>query len=117
MAASHYDPILPTPLVEKSLKLIRITEVLQASTEDELALLKGDFQAFPEFATEHTAEYADRKKKVRVSRPLAGGPVQCQTAGGNYTMNMRMMPRHAQYPECGHHARPGFLSVSSASRL
>jgi hypothetical protein len=37
------DPILPTQLVEKSSKLIRITEVLQASTEDQLALLEGDF--------------------------------------------------------------------------
>ena len=60
-----YDPILPTQLVEKSSKLIRITEVLQASTEDELALLKGDLQAFPELAAKYTTEYADRKKKIR----------------------------------------------------
>ena len=85
------DPILPTQLVEKSSKLIRITEVLQASTEDELALLKGDFQAFPELAAEYTTEYADRKDKVRPACPFPGGPVQCQTAGGNDTMNMRMM--------------------------
>ncbi len=86
-----YDPILPTQLVEKSSKLIRITEVLQASTEDELALLKGDFQAFPELAAEYTTEYADRKEKVRPACPFPRGPVQCQTAGGNDTMDMRMM--------------------------
>ena len=88
---SIYDPILPTQLVEKSSKLIRITEVLQASTEDELVLLKGDFQALPELAAEYTTEYADRKKKVRPACPFPGGPVQGQTAGGNYAMNMRMM--------------------------
>lgn len=85
------DPILPTQLVEKSLKLIRITEVLQASTEDELALVKGDFQAFPELAAEYTTEYADRKEKVRPTCSFPGGPVQCQTAGGNDTVNMRVM--------------------------
>lgn len=85
------DSIRPTQLVEKSLKLIRITEVLQASTEDELALVKGDFQAFSELAAEYTTEYADRKKKVRPACPFPRGPVQCQTAGGNDAMNMRVM--------------------------
>ena len=82
------DPILSTQLVEKSSKLIRIAELLQASTEDELALMKGEFKAFSKLAAENTNEYADRKKKVRSACPFPEGPVKCQTAGGNDAMNM-----------------------------
>jgi hypothetical protein len=85
------DPILSTQLVQKSSKLIGIIKVLQASTEDELTLLKGDFQAFSELAAENPTEYPDRKEKVLPARLFPGGPVQCQTAGGNDAMNVWVM--------------------------
>lgn len=92
------DPILATQLVEKSSKLFRITEVLQTSIEDELTLLKGDFQSFSELAAKNSTEYPDRKEKVLPSRLFPGGPVQCQTAGGNHTMDMWMEPSSRTIP-------------------
>lgn len=65
------DPILPTQLVEKSLNLIRITQMLQASTEDELALLEGDLQAFPELAAEYPTEYTVPSRTWIIMRSLS----------------------------------------------
>src|SRR5216684_5888309 len=71
-------------------KGLRILEQGELSMEGEFVLRMQRFQAIRELAPEHFFEHIHRQEELplRVDPPQV---VRSQTAGGNYTVNVRMM--------------------------
>jgi hypothetical protein len=76
--------------VSREVLVLRILKQGERSMEGELVLRMQRFQAIHELAPEHFFEHINRQEELllRVDPPRV---VRSQTAGGNNTVNVRMM--------------------------
>lgn len=84
------DPVLLEQLSHDRRESFRIAERLQLTVESDLAFGKGSFQSGSEFASEHPAEHLDGKEEG-ISRLDPALAIHRQSAGGNDTMDVRVM--------------------------
>jgi hypothetical protein len=84
-----HHPVVSIEGPEPSGENLGLCEKLEVSVEVELAVVKGLLESIDEFATKEFSEHF-LGQKVVVSGTHPAGVIGRETAGGHYTMDMRM---------------------------
>src|SRR5947209_4542408 len=59
--------------------------------EGKLSAGESPFESLQKLTSEHLTQYSNGKQEVRPACPFPRRPLQCQAAGGDYAMKMRMV--------------------------